>query len=81
MLRHKTEIAWFSHLVRHTARKQSELSLFLQPRNPHGALGRKSNFKLTWATDFPIGDASLLKVKCPVKMSMLNSISVAATFS
>jgi len=35
MLRYKTEIAWFSRLVRHPARKRS--GLFLQPQRPHRA--------------------------------------------
>jgi len=35
MLRHKTERAWFSRLIRHLARKRS--GSILQPRSPHGA--------------------------------------------
>jgi len=42
MLRYKTELAWFSRLVRHPARKQSG-SILTTPPPARGGLLRKSN--------------------------------------
>jgi len=48
MLRYKRELAWFSHLVRHPARKQSG-SILTTPDPAQGAETGKHIWKgLTW---------------------------------
>jgi len=61
MLRYKTEIVWFSHLVRHSARKRS--GYILTTRSLHGALAhRKTSAKFTMNCRKEAGTEIVVKV-------------------